>query len=57
MAQTVLGARASYPGASFAGLYDELTMPEERRRAYQEKDKAVMTAYGWSWRGRLARPS
>lgn len=50
-AQGILDARAKYPEASLSDLYDELTMPPELRRAHQENDKAVMTAYGWEWRG------
>lgn len=50
-AQGILDARARYPDASLADLYDELTMPPDLRRAHQENDKAVMTAYGWNWRG------
>lgn len=50
-AQAILDARARYPDASLADLYDELTMPPDLRRAHQENDKAVMTAYGWNWRG------
>ena len=50
-AQGILDARAKYPEASLADLYDELTMPPELRRSHQENDKAVMTAYGWNWRG------
>ncbi len=46
-AQAILDARALYPDASLADLYDELTMPRELRRAHQENDKAVMTAYGF----------
>lgn len=49
-AQAILDARALYPDASLADLYDELTMPRELRRAHQENDKAVMTAYGFDWR-------
>lgn len=49
--QAILAARARYPDASLADLYDELTMPPDLRRAHQENDKAVMTAYGWNWRG------
>lgn len=49
-AQAILDARALYPDASLADLYDELTMPKELRRAHQENDKAVMTAYGFDWR-------
>ncbi len=47
-AQGILDARALYPEASLADLYDELTMPIELRRAHQANDKAVMAAYGFS---------
>lgn len=46
-AQEILDARALYPDSSLAGLYDELTMPVELRRAHQHNDKAVMQAYGF----------
>lgn len=46
-AQAILDARALYPDASLADLYDELTMPPELRRAHQQNDKAVMQAYGF----------
>ena len=49
-AQAILDARALYPDASLADLYDELTMPPELRKAHQENDKAVMEAYGFNWR-------
>ena len=49
-AQAILDARALYPDSSLADLYDELTMPKGLRRAHQENDKAVMTAYGFDWR-------
>ncbi len=45
-AQGILDARAKYPDASLADLYDELTMPPELRKAHQANDKAVMQAYG-----------
>lgn len=45
-AQAILDARALYPDASLADLYDERTMPPELRKAHQENDKAVMAAYG-----------
>ena len=45
-AQAILDARALYPDASLADLYDELTMPPELRKAHQDNDKAVMAAYG-----------
>lgn len=46
-AQAILDSRAKYPNASLADLYDEATMPPELRKAHQENDKAVMTAYGF----------
>lgn len=45
-AQAILDARALYPDASLADLYDELTMPPELRKAHQQNDRAVMEAYG-----------
>ena len=45
-AQAILDARAKYPDASLADLYDELTMPPELRTAHQQNDRAVMEAYG-----------
>lgn len=45
-AQAILDARALYPEASLADLYDELTMPPELRKAHQANDRAVMQAYG-----------
>ncbi len=45
--QAILDARALYPDASLADLYDETTMPPEHRKAHQENDKAVMRAYGF----------
>lgn len=47
-AQAILDARALYPDASMADLYDETAMPPELRRAHQQNDKAVMQAYGFS---------
>ncbi len=47
-AQAILDARAKYPNASLADLYDENAMPPELRRAHQENDRAVMAAYGFS---------
>lgn len=49
-AQAILDARALYPDASLADLYDETTMPPELRKAHQQNDKAVMLAYGFSVR-------
>ena len=45
-AQSILDARALYPNASLADLYDPLTMPLELRKAHQANDRAVMAAYG-----------
>ena len=49
-AQAVLDARALYPNASLADLYDETAMPPELRKAHQNSDRAVMEAYGFSAR-------
>ena len=43
----ILDARARYPDASLADLYDELAMPPDLRKAHQENDRAVMAAYGF----------
>ena len=50
-AQAILDARALYPDASLADLYDELTMPPELRKAHQANDRAVMEAYGFPVKG------
>ena len=50
-AQAILDARALYPDASLADLYDELTMPPELRTAHQKNDRAVMEAYGFPIKG------
>ena len=47
-AQAILNARALYPEASLADLYDELSMPPELRRAHRDNDRAVMEAYGFN---------
>ena len=47
-AQKILDARAKYPDSSLADLYDETVMPPELRKAQQENDRAVMTAYGFN---------
>lgn len=49
-AQAILDARALYPDASLADLYDETAMPPELRKAHQNNDRAVMEAYGFSVR-------
>ena len=46
-AQSILDARAKFPDASLADLYDETTMPPELRKAHEANDKAVMAAYGF----------
>ena len=46
-AQAILDARALYPDASLADLYDETVMPPELRKAHQQNDRAVMQAYGF----------
>ena len=44
-AQGVLDARALYPQATLADLYDPLTMPPALLKAHQQLDKAVDAAY------------
>ncbi|MCM1358575.1 MAG: methylase, partial [Prevotella sp.] len=46
-AQEILNARQIYNKYSLADLYDELTMPPELRKAHQQNDFAVMSAYGF----------
>ena len=46
-AQKILDAREMSRGSSFASLYDDVSMPEELRRAHRENDAAVCRAYGW----------
>ena len=46
-AQAILDARALYPDCSLADLYDDNTMPPELRRAHQDNDRAVLSAYGF----------
>jgi hypothetical protein len=45
-AQTVLDARAQFPDATLADLYDPLTMPPALLKAHQKLDAAVDAAYG-----------
>jgi len=47
LAQSILGARASYPESSLADLYDPLTMPPDLLKAHQNLDRAVMKLYGF----------
>ncbi len=44
-ASKILMARKNYPEASFADLYDPVTMPADLRAAHEENDRAVMAAY------------
>ena len=44
-AQAVLDARALYPNASLADLYDPNTMPPPLVKAHQQLDKAVDLCY------------
>ncbi len=46
-AQSILDARAAFPDATLADLYDPLTMPPELRRAHAACDRAVDAAYGY----------
>jgi len=45
-AQAVLDARAQFPDATLADLYDPLTMPPALVRAHQKLDASVDAAYG-----------
>ena len=45
-ARSILDARARFPEASLADLYDELAMPPDLRKAHQANDRAVLFAYG-----------
>ncbi|MFP5428629.1 MAG: class I SAM-dependent DNA methyltransferase [Gammaproteobacteria bacterium] len=45
-AQAVLDARAQFPDATLADLYDPLTMPPTLHKAHQKLDAAVDKAYG-----------
>ena len=47
-AQKILDVRANYPDATFADLYDELSMPADLRKAHRANDKAVAQAYDFS---------
>ena len=48
-AQDVLDARAKFPNASLADLYDPIAMPPALLKAHQKLDKAVEAAYGRSF--------
>ena len=45
-AQKILDVRASHSDSSFADMYDEVSMPQDLRRAHQENDSAVLEVYG-----------
>ena len=45
-AEAVLAARAQFPEATLADLYDPLSMPPALLKAHQSLDKAVDAAYG-----------
>ena len=47
-ALAILDARAKFPEASLADLYDDTFMPPELRKAHQANDAAVLAAYGFS---------
>ena len=44
-AQKILDARANYPDATLADLYDEISIPYDLRRAHEANDLEVMRAY------------
>ena len=46
-AQKILDVRANYPDATFADLYDPLSMPKDLRDAHKKNDRAVAAAYGF----------
>ncbi len=46
-AQTILDARAQFPDASLADLYNEATMPPVLRQAHNANDRLVMRLYGF----------
>jgi len=48
-AQDVLDARAKFPKASLADLYDPVAMPPALAKAHQKLDKAVESAYSRSF--------
>ena len=46
-AQKIFDVRAAYPDATFAELYDEVSMPYDLRQAHRANDKAVARVYGF----------
>ena len=55
-AQGVLDARAQFPGATLADLYDPLTMPPALVKAHQALDRAVDAAYAAAERAEGRKP-
>jgi hypothetical protein len=51
LAQTVLDARADFPGCSLADLYDPLAMPQKLLKAHHSLDRAVAALYGFAGLG------
>ena len=45
-AKNILDARKNYPNASYADLYDEISMPYDLRKAHEANDAAVLNLYG-----------
>lgn len=56
-AQAVLDARALFPTATLADLYDPLAMPLELSRAHQQLDRAVDATYACIESGRSSKKS
>ena len=46
-AQKILDIRDNYPDATFAELYDEVSMPYDLRQAHHANDQAVAHVYGF----------
>jgi hypothetical protein len=46
-ANAILNVRNKYAGSDFSELYNDLTMPEELRKAHENNDKAVAKAFGF----------
>lgn len=45
-AEAILKARADHPNLTLSDLYDELSMPEDLRKAHRKNDALVLQAYG-----------
>ncbi len=54
-AQAVLDARAQFPAATLADLYDPLAMPPEFSKAHQALDRAVDAAYACTESGQSGK--